>query len=770
MFSRVTIALLFGIVLIGGFAFSVPKVTGQAAFVTVPLPNISARNQVIDFYAGGTSEGYSLRASPEGASLSISGLGTITMMPWGYVTAQWSLGRVYIIFLANVTQTDFRIGFLYLTNSTNEPFILRWFDYNSGGAITSWTFQGAQHVFNRTVSTVPAEMPKLQIPAAPTITNAISALGPELYLTPKGGQMYNDTKLLNIYPLANQLYGGSTDYNELWSLLTDEAGGYYFAILYMQNNDSSHVIIEHQLRLNDYRRLGGRTVEAKWMKGSFSNQVTVRAGLSNLTVKIDGFPFQTNERGLISLPVPYGRVSIQVPTEIQNSDSNRLSFYSWSKFGSANPLTLRLNSSLDIYANYTREYQLTVTTPFGTAIGAGWYPQGANATFAVESLIDRGDGTRIVFQKWQGDSNSTSNQTWTVMNSERHVTALWKEQYRVNIQPVGLPANASAQIMVGDMIVTLNGTSPYTTWVDAYTPLSINIQSTPIQQSTTNYVYAGMRVENQSVTGDLTITKPIDVIVMFTGIPKDSINVQLDVSPTVAAPGYPLTITGIIQSPSKALSSISLLYSENSVNWQQIADVAISQDGSFSYTYPFAQPGNYLLKAYWPGDSSHAFASQIVNVRIVDSTIPTIGPFDSMAHFMKSITDMLSEFPYASTLLAIAASLMTLGHTFTSYLIPGGGPPLIGHVVGSVLVGFIFVFPVSAVMATARALRSHHRPSFLWLTPFACVWSISLGLLVTSFLYPSMQPFRAVAENSLLICNVLLMPIAASLSVARAVV
>lgn len=193
MFKHAVIAVLFTIVLIGGVGVTVTGVHAQAVFVTVPLPKVSARNQVIDFYAGGTSAGYTLRASPQGCTLSINGLGAMTLMPWGYVTAQWALGRVYIIFLANVTETDFRIGFLYLTNSTNEAFILRWFDYGSGGTINSWTFQGTQHVFNRTVSTVPTEMPKLQIPVAATVTNAISALGPDLYLTPKGGLLYNRT-------------------------------------------------------------------------------------------------------------------------------------------------------------------------------------------------------------------------------------------------------------------------------------------------------------------------------------------------------------------------------------------------------------------------------------------------------------------------------------------------------------------------------------------------------------------------------------------------
>jgi len=766
MIGRVARTLLFTVLLIGGVGVTVTIVHGQAVFVTVPLPSVSARNQVIDFYAGGTSEGYSFRASPQGASLSISGLGVMTLMPWGYVTAQWSLGRVYIIFLANVTQTDFRIGFLYLTNVTNEAFVLRWFDYDSGGSISNWTFQGAQHVFNRTVTAASVEMPKLQIPAAPTVTNAISALGPDLYLTSKGGQLYNDSTRLSIYPLVNQLFGGSTEYNEVWSLLADQAGQYYFAILYMQNNDPNHVIVEHQLRLNDFRKFDGRTIDAKWVKGQFSNQVTVRAGRPNLTVMIDGFPFQTNEQGLVSQSAPDGRVSLQVPAEIQNTGTSKLTFSSWSKYGTANPLSLLLNSSIDLHANYTQEYQLTITTPFGTAIGAGWYPQGANAPFGVQSQIDAGNGTRIVFDKWQGDSNSTSNQTSTVMSSAKQVTALWREQYRVNVQPIGLPDNATAQIMVDDSIVTLNGTTPYTLWVDAYTPLSINIQSTQIQQSTTNYVYAGMRVDNQSVTGDLTITKPLDVIVIFTGVPKATVNVQLDVSPTVAAPGYPLSITGSVQSTSTAQTSIKLLYSMNNVSWQPMADVSVSPDGSFSYTYPFAQPGNYFLKAYWPGDSDHSSTSQAVNVHIVDSTIPIIGTSESLTQLVRSVMETFAEFPYASTLLTIASSLMTFGYTLTEYILPGGSR-LFGYIIGSFLVGFIFVFPVSAAVAVLRTLTSHRRPSFLWLSPVAGLWLVSLALLVASFLYSAIQPFGLAAEVSLVLCNVFLVPIATSLGVAR---
>jgi hypothetical protein len=231
-------------------AGSVTAAAAQVVAITIPQPHVSVPNQIIDFYAGGTSAGYTLRVSPQGGTLSINDYLTMGLMPWGYVTAQWSTGLEYIIFLVNVTQTNFRIGFLYLTNSSEEPFMLRLFDYSTEN-VNLWTFQGAQHVYNRTVSTSSVQLPILQMPQPATITNAISALGPQIYLTTKVGLLLNGTASLNIYPVMNQLFSNPTDYNEVWSLLADEVGNYYFAILYMRNNDPSHVIIEHQLMLTD---------------------------------------------------------------------------------------------------------------------------------------------------------------------------------------------------------------------------------------------------------------------------------------------------------------------------------------------------------------------------------------------------------------------------------------------------------------------------------------------------------------------------------------
>jgi len=341
------------LILVLAAALCNPQVAHANTYLVSPAePRLSASNQVLDFYAGGNSGAYSLRMSPQGGSMSIDGSNGITWTAWSYVTTQWSIGEVYIFFLANVTQNDFRIAFLYLTNSSSNQFILRVFDYQTDN-INIFNFQGIQHVYNRTVWTNPTTMPQLQLTPEAKIKSGMAAIGEGLYLGDSGGEEILGNVTLTIYPIYTQLYSGQNSYNELWSLLTDNFGNSYFAILYMQNGDSDHIIVEHQLRLNDYQRLIGRTVDATWTIGNFPNQVIIRLPVSaNITV--DGAPFETNSLGALTLYLPDTTISIYVPSELMAMNGTKLLFTSWGTYGTSNPLTISPDSNLDLRANYTQ--------------------------------------------------------------------------------------------------------------------------------------------------------------------------------------------------------------------------------------------------------------------------------------------------------------------------------------------------------------------------------------------------------------------------------
>jgi len=654
-----------------------PHVAAQP-LLTVPAPAPPGPKQILDFYAGGISDSYTLQVSPQGGTLSESSYVSMYLMPWGYVSTHWTTGTVYIIFLVNVTETNFRIGFLYLTNSSDEGFMLRLFDYSTD-SVQLFTFGGIQHVYNRTVTIPPIAIPKLQIPAAARVTNGLFALGPQLSLGPNGGEWLNGTTTLSIYPLYNQYFTGENDYNELWSLLVDNLGNYYFAILYMPNNNNSHIIVEHQLRLNDYTPLKGVTVNARWALGSQVIGISVRTSMPNLTVRVDGFPFQTNDVGVLATAVPLGYVTIEVPTEIAGPNDSKFEFSNWIKYGTADPLKILVNSTVNLVANFTTEYWVSVNSPYGSPQGSGWYASGTNVRYGVNSPIGFGNGTRRLFVQWQGDSNSTLPQSSIIVDSAKQLTALWKTQYALTISAPGLPSNATTDVLVGNQNVTLQGPAPVTQWEDADQQLTITVENQRVEVPNGAYSFSELRADNQTFAGVVVVTQPITIWLMYAATQNSA--------------------------PAPAISE--------------------SSNG------PVAQPNYENLLLF----STYAL--------LVGRHIPLLTP-----------------------MISFTASLAKLGYLLAGILMPGG-PPIAGYLLASLLIGLIYVLPVSALVLLYRAGKTRQKPNLRTLTPLAIVWAITLALILLSPNITALQGLLATLQILLMIATMLLFPLAIAFRMAK---
>jgi hypothetical protein len=352
------------------------------------------------------------------------------------------------------------------------------------------------------------------------------------------------------------------------------------------------------------------------------------------------------------------------------------------------------------------------------------------------------------------------------MNTPKNVVAIWKTQYEVTVKPAGLPENASAQVVVDNSIVNVTASTPYLVWVNAGAQLGIGVQSTQVAGSGTNYVYTELQVNNQTIPNTVAVTKPLDVVVMFTSSPKTITSINLQVAPTVTAVGFPVSIQGSVRGLTGESAFVSLLYSPDQFDWIKIANVTLSPDGTFSYGWHSVDAGEYYVKASWAGDSEHAASSSIVSVKVFDSTIPIPAGSTSLTELVHTVTSTLGTVPYVPQLLIVAGSMMSLGYVLTSFFIPGGSP-LIGYFIGSLLVGFVYVFPVTAVLAALKTVRSRRAPRTMWLVPLITVWIGSLVIIVANLLSFVSGPLILGAETLLIFCNMLLAPMLASFRLAR---
>ncbi|MEM1554003.1 MAG: M64 family metallopeptidase [Thermoproteota archaeon] len=92
------------------------------------------------------------------------------------------------------------------------------------------------------------------------------------------------------------------------------------------------------------------------------------------------------------------------------------------------PLNISLNK-ISMIIEYRKQYLLDVSSPYGFALGSGWYDEGVNASFSIfPTVIDNGLMV-FYFSGWRGDLESHSPTGTIIMNSPKRLIAEWREDF-----------------------------------------------------------------------------------------------------------------------------------------------------------------------------------------------------------------------------------------------------------------------------------------------------------------------------------------------------
>lgn len=131
----------------------------------------------------------------------------------------------------------------------------------------------------------------------------------------------------------------------------------------------------------------------------------------------------------------------------------------------------------------SQQYYFTVSSPYGTPGGEGWYDNGSTAYATLNAgVIDLGNGIRRIFIFWSGDVSGTNyaQSDSTIMNGSKNAIAHWKTQYYLTI------ASSSGGV-----------TSPFSSgWHDAGTLVSVTALPD------TNYLFEYWELDSINVGSD----------------------------------------------------------------------------------------------------------------------------------------------------------------------------------------------------------------------------------------------------------------------------
>jgi hypothetical protein len=183
---------------------------------------------------------------------------------------------------------------------------------------------------------------------------------------------------------------------------------------------------------------------------------------------------------------------------------------------------------------------LTVTSPYGTVGGQGWYDSGATAYATLNiGVVDHGNGTRRVFTNWDRNASGTdyAQSDPIVMNGPKTAVANWKTQYKLVVRTNGLGTRTTNVYNGATILGTATDATPFTGWFDQNALIQLDIDS-PVYGSPTRSVFTQW-------TGDATgSSRPVSVTM---SLPKDiTANYKIQYEVTFTHTGLDSSATGTV--------------------------------------------------------------------------------------------------------------------------------------------------------------------------------------------------------------------------------
>jgi hypothetical protein len=165
--------------------------------------------------------------------------------------------------------------------------------------------------------------------------------------------------------------------------------------------------------------------------------LNVETPYPNIPITVEGGSSKVTVTGRLQAYAPWGDYKIAVPEVISEGEGARAAFVGWSDNSRQATRTITVGNDVTLRAQYEMQYNLNVTSLYGSTEGTGWYSQNTNASLSVHPLSVPAEGlpgllgVRHVFDHWNDGCMSSQPECTVVMDGPKRATAVWREDYMI---------------------------------------------------------------------------------------------------------------------------------------------------------------------------------------------------------------------------------------------------------------------------------------------------------------------------------------------------
>jgi hypothetical protein len=380
----------------------------------------------------------------------------------------------------------------------------------------------------------------------------------------------------------------------------------------------------------------------------------------DVTAKINGFPFKSDQSGRMTVRVPAGDIEIEAQKEIATGSGSRGVFHEWKWLTKSNPTIVKVTQNTDLYPTYRLQHYLSISSTHGSPKGEGWYDSGTTAEFSVEPLVGFSNGTRLVFSRWTGDQDTTSSNGTIAVDRPKMLRANWKWQYETQVTTEGLPSGTTMNLTINGNQTATTVPFTYRCWTDLNSALTIRMDPISFLSSQTRYVLRQWHTESgTALTFPVTVKGPMQITARYEAMEPFVGKITLQADPTVLLLRDTATIKGTTN-PARPSTTVNLLWSRDSREWFLLAAVVTSSDGSYEYTWKVQNLDKLYLKASWIYDRDfEPLESSIISVARVNSIGGALSQFPE---FINGLFALLANVPIVKQLIAAISLPVTRIH------------------------------------------------------------------------------------------------------------
>jgi len=167
--------------------------------------------------------------------------------------------------------------------------------------------------------------------------------------------------------------------------------------------------------------------------------LTIETPFPNIPISVGPTTLRTDSNGTAKLLIPWGNYAVTLPDTIPISIGTRAQFVNWNDGVNSSSRMLPIGNNITLEARYGIQHELSVSSPYGTVAGAGWYFENTEGTLTLGSTavpVEGAEGwlgVRDVFDHWTGACTGSSSQCNVTMSGPESAEAVWRVDWSQTI-------------------------------------------------------------------------------------------------------------------------------------------------------------------------------------------------------------------------------------------------------------------------------------------------------------------------------------------------